>query len=491
MPDSTFTPDYSFTTKETDPYTHLTRLKSDFKYYFCHILLESYFDENWKDTYKFSPSFLVQCDYINACISGKISDLAVSLPPRNSKSLIWSVGLPTFLWLRNPAETIISVSHSDDVLLEFAAGRKRIYEHKDYQKLITWKLTNNSQDTTRNSAGGHILTMVISAVRTGLGANWIISDDLISAAQGENPNHCKAVRNKYTRTLTSRLNNKVTGHMLVISQRVAESDTIDLAIKAGYTYLELQAIAEEDQVVNLPYSGKKWHRPIGDILNPEHEPLDVLMKLKTQDEEAFQCQYQQRPIVVGNTLLKIDELRRYQKPREQYISLVMSVDSAGTVSSTAANWGIIIAGTWTEPNGNLSCDILYAEAKQYEYPSGKRRLMDLYDEWKLDLILIEKESTGIALIPDLLEQGYKVKAVKPKGDKMTRFLAMVPLLNQGRVRFPDIDFLPHTSQWVAMLAYELLGFPRVTKKDLVDSLGHMATEVSVKKVDLASFFSLG
>jgi predicted phage terminase large subunit-like protein len=332
--------------------------------------------------------------------------------------------------------------------------------------------------------------MVISAVRTGLGANWIISDDLISAAQGENPNHCKAVRNKYTRSLTSRLNNKVTGHMLVISQRVAESDTIDLVVKAGYTYLELQAIAEEDQVIKLPYANKEWHRPAGDLLNPAHEPLEVLEKLKLQDPEAFQSQYQQRPIVVGNTLLRIDEFRRYQKPKDSYINLLMAVDSAGTVSSTAANWGIVIAGTWTEPNGNLSCDILYAEAKQYEYPAGKRRLMDLADEWKLDLILIEKESTGIALIPDLTELGYKVKAVKPKGDKMTRFLAMVPLLNQGRVRFPDIDFLPHTSQWLAMLSYELLGFPRVTKKDLVDSLGHLAQEVAIKKVDLMAFFRL-
>jgi hypothetical protein len=480
----------SFTDKETDPYTHLSRLKTDYKYFFCHILLESYFGEQWRDTYKFSPSFIVQCDYIVSTLRGDIKNLAVALPPRNSKSLIWSVGLPMFLWLRDSTETIISVSHNNEVLLEFAAGRRRLFDHKDYQKMINWSLKTNSQDTMRTSTGGHILTMVIGNVRTGLGANWIISDDLISAANGDNPTHCKGVRAKYTKALNSRLNDKVSGHMLLIAQRVGEHDPTDMVVKAGYTYLELQAIAEEDQSILLPFSNTTWERPAGDVLNPSHEPLDVLMSLKAQDPEAFACQYQQRPIVVGNTLLRLDEISLYEKPRENYTSLVMTVDSAGTISSTAANWGLIIGGIWVLPNGNQCVDILYCEAKQYEYPAGKRRLMELYDQWNLDLIIIEKESTGIALLPDLQELGYKTKAVKPKGDKMARFLQAVPFLNQGRVRLPDIETLAYTSNWVAMLKYELMGFPRVSKKDLVDSLGHMVAQISASKIDLMSFYNL-
>lgn len=482
-----YKPEYSL--KEEDHYTHLKRLKMDFKYFFCHIVLESNLGAKWGDKYHFSKSFELQCDYVVACIKGQIKDLAIALPPRNSKSLIWSVGLPMFLMARDGAETIISVSHHNDVLEQFSSARKMVLSHSDYQRIIDWKVETNTIDTLRTSEGGHILTMVMENVVTGLGGNWIITDDGISAAKAENPDFVKKIRSRYTGTLNSRLNDKVKGHMIVPSQRLCEGDLTEMVVKSGYTYLELQAIAEEDQRFVFPNNEEVWERKLGDVLNPGYEPFEVLSKYQLQDGSTFAAQYQQRPVIVGNTVLQVSSIPRYITRQKVYSEIILSADTAGSISKTAANWGLVVAGRYLE-NGLSKLDILFVEAKKYEYPAGKARIISLIKEFKVTKTLVEKKSTGISLLPELRELNYPVVDIDAKDSKEVRFLEAVPFINQGRVKLPNIEIMPYHNQWVAALLYEVTGFPIVSKRDIVDALSHLINHVNLSLVDLYSFYDL-
>lgn len=483
----------SYTEKIPEPLQHMQMLKRSFRYFVCHIVLESLFGTNWKSVYHITKSFEAQCDYAVALMKGEVKNLAVSIPPRNSKSILWSVALPMFLLANNGAEKIINVSHHDDVLKQFASHRSLVLSHPDYQKIIDWTPTTNTKDELKTSGNGHILCMVILNVITGLGANWIIIDDPIAATNGGNIKHCKKVRKKFTGSLQSRMDNKNTGHFLVISQRVGMVDVIDLVInnKKPYTYLELQAVAEEKQEIVFPASKEVWVRDVGDVLNPLHESKEILEELEAIDPEAFQTQYQQRPMESEGAILSRESLVWYSKPLERYKKIVLSVDSAGSVGLRSSNWGMVVGGVWTGEGGKACVDILFVEAKAYEYPGGKKRVLELVDRFGVDTVLVEAKSTGIALAPELRDMGLYALGVQVKGSKEDRFLRAVPFINNGRLRLPDVEEMPFTNQWLNALLYELVGFPNCPKRDIVDSLVHLIEQFDAKVLNLRAFYRIG
>ena len=94
-------------------------------------------------------------------------------------------------------------------------------------------------------------------------------------------------------SLVSRLNDKRTGAIVAVMQRLHEDDLAGHVLRqGGWTHLDLPAIAVEEQVFQL--GPERSHlRRVGDVLHPEREGFAALEALKRElGGMMFSAQYQ-------------------------------------------------------------------------------------------------------------------------------------------------------------------------------------------------------
>jgi hypothetical protein len=124
----------------------------------------------------------------------------------------------------------------------------------------------------------------VGGVLTGRGADFIISDDPLKPDEALSETQRKAVNEWYDHTLYSRLNDKQTGCILIIMQRLHEDDLVGHVLEQeGWDLVRLPAIAEEDEahIIRSPYRTWVARREAGEALHPERELLPVLEHLKS------------------------------------------------------------------------------------------------------------------------------------------------------------------------------------------------------------------
>jgi hypothetical protein len=115
----------------------------------------------------------------------------------------------------------------------------------------------------------------------------------------------EAVNEWYDNTLVSRLNHKLTGCILIVTQRLHEDDLVGhvleterrqaIDIEPKWNVVRFPAIAEEDETHVVQRLGKTFtfRRRAGEILHPEREPREILDQLReTLGEYHFAGQYQ-------------------------------------------------------------------------------------------------------------------------------------------------------------------------------------------------------
>nr|WP_312052421.1 phage terminase large subunit [Brevundimonas diminuta] len=309
---------------------------------------------------------------------------------------------------------------------------------------------------------------------TGIGADLIIIDDLMKAQDASYPEARAKAQRFVDETLLSRLDNKQTGAVIAIQQRLHEDDvSAHLSSKGGYRHLDLPAIAMRDEIIPLSH-GRTHIRRIGDVLNPQREPREVLDQLKAEmGPRAFEAQYQQNPTPLEGDYLQWDKVQFYDEapPRNRLNKVVHSWDVASS-SDPKADYSV---GTIWGHDGTswLLLDVI---RQRLLYPDLLARVRLERKLWKADAILVEKSSVGPALLEDLARdmRGISdpqfharacirlgINATLPKAE---RYFASVERLYSGFAK------LPRSATWLDDLHREMQTFPAARYDDQVDSL---------------------
>ena len=98
----------------------------------------------------------------------------------------------------------------------------------------------------RHHGGGSRYATSVGGTLTGRGADLIIVDDPLKAEEAMSETARKRVIDWYAGTLVSRLNDKETGAIVVVMQRLHENDLAGhLLEQGGWQHLDLPAIAME------------------------------------------------------------------------------------------------------------------------------------------------------------------------------------------------------------------------------------------------------
>jgi hypothetical protein len=130
------------------------------------------------------------------------------------------------------------------------------------------------------SKGGSRFATSVGGTLTGRGADLIIVDDPLNANEVYSEAARKRVIDWYGGALVSRLNDKQTGSIIAVMQRLHEDDLAGhLLRQGGWRHLNMPAIAFEDEIVQLG-RGATYLRRSGDVLHPKRESPEALEAIK-------------------------------------------------------------------------------------------------------------------------------------------------------------------------------------------------------------------
>ena len=409
------------------------------------------------------------CHALEKVARGETRRLIVTVPPRHGKSICAAVALPAWMLGHDPSLKVMVASYGGDLATKHARDFRTVLTDPWYARLFArtqLEAGGNRVDEQITTLHGGRKAVSLGGAATGFGADLIVVDDLMKAADANSAVERQRVRDYYEQTLLSRLNNKSEGRVVLIQQRLHEDDLPGYLLESGqFEHLNLPAIAVEDEAIPIGFEQLHLRRK-GEALCPEREPLETLERLRIEMGPAvFSAQYQQDPTPPGGNRFRWEWFGTYDEdlPRTAFQWIVQSWDTALTAEPTS---DYSVGTTWGFRDG--CWHLLALTRDRMDFPDLKRRVRAQADHWRADLVLIEQAGSGYPLIQQLRHEdrarGARYQFRKVKEDKITRFEAQTAQLETGRY------LVPAQAPWLTDFRRELLAFPSGKYDDQVDSL---------------------
>ena len=368
---------------------------------------------------------------------GEIKRLIINMPPRSLKSVTASVAFPAFILGHDPTRRIICVSYSGDLAKKLANDFRAVAEARWYRELFpdTRIGQKDSETEIELTARGFRLATSVGGTLTGRGGDLIVIDDPLKPDDAHSETKRNAANEWFKNTLLSQLDDKRTGAIIIVMQRVHMDDLAGFVTSQSdeWDVLNLPAIAEIDEVI--PISGTKVHRRrVGEALSPEREPLSVLENLKAQlGSDAFSAQYQQMPVPPGGAMIKRNWIKRYvELPLQRERSLILQ--SWDTASKGGPENDFSVCTTWCISR-ERRWYLMDVWRKRVDYPELKAAVRFLASRHAAQRVLVEDAGAGISLVQELLGEVDGILAVKPDRDKITRMSVVSAKFESGLVFF--------------------------------------------------------
>lgn len=409
-------------------------------------------------------------------IRGTKHNICINVPPRHTKSMIFNVFGPVWLWLSYPIKAV-SISHTGGLAGEMNSKRYAIINSDEFQELFSdIYLVVNSAGFLKDHRGGELRSLNRNAF-TGYGGDVIINDDLTSA---ETARKDKAEMTNawsyYQNTMPSRINDIDKCIIMNIQQRLAPNDITghilsEPKLAEQYVFVVLPAIFSKKTIVVCPISGTIFTFNKGDFLWPER--FGNYESLKSQvGQTIFDTQYLQMPIASDKTVIKetmiiekpITETPGIEKSEVIYASHdfpVKDKDSSDFLGSTLAyrNGRTLYLTDCLEKKMAFVKSVEYVEALDSMYPGI--------------IQIIEDKANGSPILQQLQDKVPGMQAYQPgTASKMQRLESASLYMSNivfVQTEFDKLTQTYHLSPALANLKKRLLDFPFVEHDDITDS----------------------
>lgn len=250
-----------------------------------------------------APHHVVLADHLMQVMDGSLDRLMASLPPRHTKSLMFSILFPAFWLAHNPDKQIIHASYAASLSNDFSRQvrnivrddliYKRLFPHMgldpDRQRLDDWKTTQ----------GGGFKSVGVTAGITGHGADLFIIDDPHKEGDEKSMTQLLAVFDWYNSAARTRLSPgapvlfpMTRWHPRDLAGRLLEMAEID-SNADQWLQLKFPALALENDPLG---------RSPGDPLWPERFTKENLLSIQALSERYFEALFQQNPQVTDEPM---------------------------------------------------------------------------------------------------------------------------------------------------------------------------------------------
>lgn len=395
--------------------------------------------------------------------NGTCKRLIINMPPRHTKSEFASYLLPAWFLGKFPHKKVIQTSHTAELAVGFGRKVRNLVDSEVYQRIfpgVGLQTDSKAAGRWNTSKGGDYFAIGVGGAVTGKGADILIIDDPHSeqeaAMAASNPEVYDKVYEWYTSGPRQRL--QPGGAIVIVMTRWSQRDLTGQVIKAS-----AQRGGEEWEVIEFPAI-----LPSGNPLWPEFWSLEELEALKEElPNSKWQAQYQQNPVGNESAIVKRDWWKWWEPDRPPSCEYILQTwDTAFEKNNRAdysagTTWGVF---TNDEDHGAPNIILLDTYKKRVEWVDLKKDVLEQYQRWEPDGMLIEKKATGAPLIYELRAMGIPVQEYTPsKGqDKIARLNSVSDIIASGKVWVPQ-------TRWAEELVDEIAAFPSGEHDDLVDA----------------------
>ncbi len=419
------------------------------------------------DLYRYNFHIAAISYALERVIAGETRRLLITCPPRHLKSIIASVCAPAWGLGHNAKTRFVCLSHTGELAAKHHDDCRRLIASPYYRRLFPHALISREKNTDvefRTTAGGGRYSLSVGGPLTGRGGDIIIIDDPIKAEDAQSEVKRKAANTWFGETLSSRLDDPKSGAIVLVMQRLHDDDLAGHVLElGGWTHLNLPAIAEEDETVQIgPHA---FHtRTAGTPLHPERMSVDDLAIARAaMGSTAFSAQYQQRPAPLEGAVIKRAWLRRYVRTpaRQPGDKIVQSWDT-GIKAGDSNDYSV--CATFLQRGDDHY--LLHILRDRLEFPRLLAKVVAHRRAFGHGPLLIEDAASGTQII-QALRADPRVQnaiAIKPEADKFIRLDGQSHKFEAGSV------ILPEDAPWLADFEYELLAFPKAKYDDQVDAV---------------------
>lgn len=422
------------------------------------------------------PEVDVETDVID--IRQNKQNLCLMVPPRHTKSMIFNVFGPTWLWLSAPIKAA-SVSHTSGLATQMNTKRHRILNSDLFRELFPEiELVTNAKGQLVDSRGAEMYSMNRNAF-TGYGGDIIINDDLTNAEtarkdQAEMSNAWAYYQN----TMPSRINDINKCIIMNIQQRLAPNDIAghimnEPKLAARYVFITLPAIFQRRTHIVFPISGIVKTLEKGDFLWPERFGNYESLRADV-GETIFETQYLQNPIASDKTAIKasmIIEKDMSDTPGVENAEITFAShdfpvkdkdtsDFLGSVLGYRVR-GILYITDCLEKRMGFTKSVEYVEQIDNIFPGT--------------IQVIEDKANGSPILQQLQDKVAGMQAFQPgTASKFQRLESASLYMTSGNVILVRTVFNKLTQQWelspaLRNLKQRLLNFPFVEHDDISDA----------------------
>ena len=332
---------------------------------FCGFIERSFYELNPET--EFLPNWHIEelAAELEACRRGETKGLIVNLPPRSLKSHCATVAFPAWLLGHDPTAQIICASYGQDLANKHAMDCRAVMASSFFRSMFSTRLSPEKQAVQEfmTTQRGFRLATSVGGVLTGRGASIIIIDDPAKPDEALSETQRKLTNDWFDHTLYSRLNDKRTGCIIIVTQRLHEDDLVGHVMNQGsWKLVRFPAIAEEDEyhVVQAPYARRCFRRRAGEALHPEREPLEILQNIREmQGEYNFSAQYQQAPAPLGGGMVKYGWFKMFTANDlpSKFDFILQSWDTANKPAQLA---DYSVCTTWESETSTSICSTCFA-----------------------------------------------------------------------------------------------------------------------------------
>jgi hypothetical protein len=185
---------------------------------------------------------------------GEIRRLIINMPPRSLQSIAASVALPAYVLGHDPTRRIICVSYSGDLAKKHSNDFRAVLESRWYRSAFPGTRIGpfkNSETEIELSARGFRLATSVG-VLTGRGGDVIIIDDPLKPDDAFSEVKRSAANQWFTNTLLSRLDDKRTGAIAVVMQRVHVDDLTGFLLEQSDEWMSSACLPSQILTASSP-----------------------------------------------------------------------------------------------------------------------------------------------------------------------------------------------------------------------------------------------
>jgi len=313
----------------------------------------------------------VVCDHLEAVRDKEITRLIVNIPPGFSKSTMFGVMFPAWIFTTEPTAKILSVAHNLDLALRDSVRCRRLIQSEWYQDLwphVKLAGDQNAKAKFEIEGSGGFRQALASGAITGVRADHVIIDDPLSATDAMSEAVRNSMKDWILEAVPTRLNNPGGDNPSTISlimQRLHEDDSTGVLLdrNLGYQHLCLPMMYDPARHCQTTIGGD-WRTEEGELLFPERFPQEVVDRdSAAMGPWATASQFQQSPSPRGGGLILRDwwavwddTLAQEQGVRDanKYPPMdliICSVDTAYTTKQENDASAISVWGIWQKSGG--------------------------------------------------------------------------------------------------------------------------------------------